>query len=119
MLKKFFLVLSIGLIILAGVKVEAADVYVGTSSATGWDCYVMTETIQRFNGDMDYGGETYCLYNVTLKMITRSGNVRYLDYTFHIGNFPMWFENSQGYKRRVTQKDTPIEWNMHNVIKNY
>ena len=119
MVKNILTAAIVGLIICAGVKAEARDVYVGTSSATGWDCYIMTDTIKRYNGDMDYGGDTAYTQKATLKMVTGSGNVQYLDYTFHVGNFPMWFENSQGYRGRVTRNDTPIEWNMHQVMKNY
>ena len=121
MLKKLLMAAIVGVaIIFAGLQnqVEARDIYVGTSNATGWDCYAITETFRRYNGDMDRGGETAYTYTATLKMITRNGNVKYLDYTFHAGNFPLWFENSQGYRGRVTSS-TPIEWQLYQVISNY
>ena len=122
MLKKLFLVMLVGLAVVfvsSDNKVEARDVYVGTSPATGWDCYAMTETFHRYDGDINYGGETAYTYTATLKMVTGSGGVRYLDYTFHIGNFPMWFENSQGYKGITSSTSTPIEWQLFLVISNY
>lgn len=116
MLKKFFAVAILGVaLIFAGAqnKVEARDIFVGTSSATGWDCYVMTETFQRLVG-------ARLNYEVTLKMITRSGNVRYLDYTIGLGGgYPIWYRNSQGYSGEITQYGTPIEWNMYQTLRKY
>ncbi len=122
MLKKSLLILIAGFVLIfAGAqnKVEARDVFVGTSNTTGWDCYAVTESFRRYEGNMAYGGETAYTYTATLKMVTRSGNTQYLDYTFHVGNFPMWFENSQGYSGRATQNGTPIEWNLFQVLASY
>ena len=46
MAKKIFMAAVVGLIICAGVKAEAADIYVGMSPATGFECCVMTNTIR-------------------------------------------------------------------------
>ena len=113
MLKKFFLVLIVGLAITcAGIdKAEAAEIYVGTSPATGWECYVMTETISR-----EYDN-TY----VTLKMYTNNGNARYLNYTFWYDpqSDVMRFYNDSDYGGIVNRYETPIEWEMVQVIRNY
>ena len=118
MLKKIFAVAILGVaLIFAGAqnKVEAKDIFVGTSPATGWDCYIMTETIQTHKGARES-------YSATLKMITGSGNVKYLDYSFwytYEDGFPVYFSNSQGYQGRLSQYDTPIEYQMYKVIGQY
>ena len=113
MLKKMFFVLIVGIAITcAGItKAEASDVYVGTSPATGWDCYVMTETISRSGN-----GTTY----VTLKMITNNGNERYSDYRFWYDSQRdiMRFSN-ESYSGIANRYETPIEWEMLQVIRNY
>ena len=107
MLKNFFATILLAMIILFCSQnnfVEAKDIYVGTSDATGWDCYVMTETLVEESSDR---------FGVNLKMVTRSKEVKYLSYMFwrdSIGS--SWhFKNSQGYSGMVSG-DTPIEWNM-------
>lgn len=114
MLKKFFLAAVVGLIICAGVKVEAADVYVGKSDATGWVCYIMTDTINcRWEGNM-------AISTATLKMRDDYGTSHYLDYTFYDfrgQGVDLRFENSQGYSGEVHPSDTPIEWGMYEVIR--
>ena len=80
---------------------EAYDYYVGTSSATGWKCYVMTETFRETG--------SYWNFKVTLKMVTNSGKVKYLDYTFWLKNREVYFSNSQGYSSTVNGNTTPIE----------
>ena len=120
MLKKLLMAAILGFaIIFAGLQhqVEARDIYVGTSNATGWKCYVMTETIRHPN---------IRRYYVTLKMITRSGNVKYIDYEFWIEK-KRWeddkeyvtFKNSQGYKGKVNYRGTRIEWEMWQIVKKY
>ena len=90
---------------------EAYDHFVGTSQATGWDCYVMTETIGRSN-DVTY---------VTLKMVKSNGSVSYLDYRFWYDSSrdAMRFSNDQGYSGIANRYETPIEWEMVQVIRNY
>ena len=80
---------------------DARDVFVGTSNATGWDCYIMTETIH---------GRYQQKCHVTLKMISDSGSVNYLNYTFWSDGY---FKNSQGFEGKVSRHETPIEWNMY------
>ena len=113
MLKKMLLVLIVGLAVTcAGIaKAEASDVYVGTSTSTALDCYVMTETISR-NDDITY---------VTLKMIAANGNVRYSDYRFWYDSKRdvTRFSNNGGYKGIANRYATPIEWEIFKVIKNY
>ena len=106
MLKKFFATMFFAVIIFAGNNFASAqDVYVGTSNTTGWDCYLMTETIR---GDSRNR-------HVTLKMVTRSGNVKYLNYYFFIQDHRILFENSRGYSG-VVNSSTPIEQNMWNAM---
>ena len=116
MLKKILMAGILAVALIFGTtpqQAEARDIYVGTSNATGWDCYVMTETFKRLVG-------ARLNYEVTLKMITGSGNVRYLDYTIGLGGgYPIWYRNSQGYSGEITQYGTPIEWNMYQTLRNY
>ncbi len=92
-------------------KAEAYDHFVGNSEATGWDCYVITESIER---DYDV---TY----VTLKMITNYGNERYLGYRFWYDSRSdvMRFANDEGYSHSVNRYETPIEWAMLQVIRQF
>lgn len=111
MFRKIFSTLILAAVIFIGSQnfVEARDVYVGTSNTTGWDCYLMTETMS--------GDSRAC--HVTLKMVTQSGRVSYLNYFIFIQDHHILFENSQGHSGRVTQYGTPIEWNMYRVIEQY
>jgi len=93
---------------------KAQDVYVGTSNITGWHCYVMTETVR---GDYN---QHRAVIEATLKMVTNSGNVKYLYYTFRqVGGWPWSFKTSQGYEGEVDPYVTPIEYKSLNVAKNY
>ena len=116
MLKKFFIAAIVGLIICAGVKVEAADVYVGKSGTTGYECYVMTDTIWRTSE------HRMLILSATLKMVDRYGDNHYLDYKFYAldgGNENVQFTNSDGFSGLATPEDTPIEWAMYTVIRDY
>ena len=115
MLKKFFMTtILLGALIFnaAPNSAEAYDRYVGNSPATGWDCYVMTETISRSGSNG---------YYVTLKMITRNGNTRYLDYRFWYDyRIKGWrFSNDEGFSGIADSYETPIEWEVVRVINNY
>ena len=114
MLKKVFVTAVFTALILLGStaeKVSAQDVWVGTSPATGWQCYVMTETARAIND---------ASVEVTLKMVKKSGNVEYLHYVFWTdyvnGTF---FKNSQGFSGVVDQYKTPIEYNAMRVAFRY
>ena len=110
MLKNFLAILALGFAMLFNGNAEARDVYVGTSSVTGRDCYVMTETIVNRT---DAGRNI----DVTLKMVRKSdGNVQYLDYTF-IERDDVYFRNSQGFSGTVDEYETPIEWKMYQFIR--
>lgn len=116
MFKKFFLAAIVGLVICAGIKVEAADVYVGQSPATGYECYLMTESVRHRNE------HRMLLTFATLKMVDGYGNVSYLDYTFYDldGDYhDVEFSNSQDYRGMVTPRDTPIEWAMYTTSRDY
>ena len=114
MLKNFLMVLVVGIVVTcAGItKAEAAEVYVGTSPSTGWECYVLTNTIERTED-----GTTF----VTLKMYKRNGNAGYLGYSFWYDSYNdvMRFENAEGYTGIANRYETPIEWEMIQVIRNY
>lgn len=116
MFKKIFLAAIFSLIICAGIKVEAADIYVGNSPATGFDCYVLTDSVRHRNE------HRMLLTFATLKMVNRYGDVQYLDYTFYDldGDYvDVEFSNSQGYRGLATAQDTPIEWAMYTVCRDY
>lgn len=110
----FAVTLIFGLIFAQLPTAQASDYYVGTSNATGMDCYLMTQTITKL-----WTTETGKGFSVTLKMVGRS--VQYLDYELKIRyNGSYYFENSQGYSGAATRYGTPIEWNMCNYIaRNY
>ena len=76
MLKNVLITATSCLILCAGVKAEAAQIYVGMSPVTGYECYVLTDTIERYNEH---------------RMVITS----------------------------ATPQDTPIEWAMYTVIKDY
>jgi len=110
MFKKFFsAVLLAAVLIFSRNFAQAQDVYVGTSNATGWDCYIMTETIQHFDGGIK---------KATLKMVTQSKNVKYLNYRFEWDAMIVGyhFSNSSGFSGIVDRYSTPIEWSMLQVI---
>jgi hypothetical protein len=90
---------------------EAYDHFVGTSESTGWECFVMTETIERSNGS------TF----VTLKMVKPNGSVSYLDYKFWYDSSRdvMRFSNNQGFSGIANRYETPIEWEMVQVIRQF
>lgn len=115
MLKKFFFATIFGLtLVLASAQAEASDVFVGKSDATGYVCYIMTETIScRWEGNM-------AISTATLKMLDDYGTAHYLDYTFYDfrgQGADLRFENSQGYGGEVTPRNTPIEWGMYEIIR--
>lgn len=90
---------------------EAYDQFVGTSSATGWQCYVMTESISRQN-DTTF---------VTLKMVKSNGSAIYLGYRFWYDSSSdvMRFSNDEGFSGIANKYETPIEWEMVQVIRNF
>lgn len=104
--------LGLALIFTAAPTAEAHDQFVGTSNATGWDCYVITESISR-----DADGTTYA----TLKMVRRNGSVSYLGYRFWYDSSRdvMRFASDEGYSGIANRYETPIEWEMVKVIRQY
>lgn len=117
MLKKFFLAtLVVGLMICAGAKVEAAEVYVGTSPVTNNKCYVLTDTINH-----DYE-ERMIIYSATLKTVDRYGDKHFIDYKFYSldgDTDNVQFVNSDGFKGIADSYETPIEWAMFLFVKDY
>ena len=111
MFKKILAVAILGLALTFGGKAEAYDYYVGTSETTGWECYVMTETVERSN-DTTF---------VTLKMVKPNGRVSYLDYRFWYDSSRdvMRFSNDEGFSGIANKYETPIEWEMLQVIRQY
>ena len=120
MFKKFLMAAIVGLIICAGVKVEAESVYVGKSDVTDCVCYILTDTITfRQEGKM-------VVSKATLEMREGAGNGKlptyYVDYTFYY--YPGYadeprFENSQGYSGIADPYNTPIEWAMYEFIREH
>jgi hypothetical protein len=119
MIRNVLLTAIVSLIICAGVTAEAnSAVYVGKSDATGFTCYILTDTIT-------YQKEgKLVISTATLEMREGSGNgnlpTHYLDYTFYF--YPGYadeprFENSQGYSGIADPYNTPIEWAMFEVIR--
>lgn len=112
MFKSFICAAIFSLIFCAG-TCAAADIYVGTSPATGRNCFIITETIGRTcDGHMFLG-------KATLKTVNAKGDIRYIEYEFFAQNGDVRCTNSEGYDGSVTEQDTPIEWAMYKFIKDY
>ena len=85
-MKKMLMAAALGLaIIFSAPQAEAYEHFVGTSEATGWDCYVLTESIYREDD----------VTHVTLEMVTQNGNYRWLGYRF-------WYDSSRDVMRSIT-----------------
>lgn len=116
MLKKFFVATIACLIACVTFKAQAAEIYAGNSPATGWNCYVLTDSIRRVNEhDM-------LITYVTLKMVDGSVRSQYLNYTFfdlYGDGIDVEFTNTQGYRGVISPTDTPIEWAMYKVCMDY
>ncbi len=116
MIKKFLAAAIVGVIICAGVKVEAAEIFAGTSPATGYNCYVLTNTISRKNE------HRMLIISATLKTVDQYGDAHYLDYKFFDldgDSIDVDFTNSQGFSGKATAENTPIEWAMYTIIREY
>ena len=87
---------------LAVSDVEASDRYVGTSDTTGFQCYLVEDSV-----DYDHDNVSF---TCTLKMVSpKTGNVQFLYYDFwHVKKEGWYFKNSQGYSNKVSGH-TPIE----------
>ena len=114
-MKKFLFAATLifGIIFAQLPAAQASDVFVGTSPATGMDCYLMTETVTKYCTTENGKG-----FNARLKMVGRT--VQYLDYELFIRyNGTCRFSNSS-YSGEATPSGTPIEWNMCKYIaQNY
>ena len=86
-------------------SITNADIFVGNSPSTGYDCYIMKNTMQK----LPQSNDTFFL---TLKMITPAGEIKYLNYEFNLnGNF-----KSDHYSTKASV-ETPIEWNIWQVLR--
>ena len=116
-MKKFLLAAIFGLtIVFATAPAQAAEIFVGTSTATGWNCYVLTDSVRHKDE------HRLLITYATLKMVDSSGVAKYLDYTFFDldGDFDgVEFSNEDGFRGMVTPQDTPIEWAMYTVCREY
>lgn len=110
-MKKFLLAGAVifGVVFAQLPTAHASDYYVGTSSVTGMECYLMTHTITELRRYSD--GGRFC---ARLKMV--GATVEYLDYELDIGTSGCMFRNTAGYSGAVTPHATPIEWNMCQYI---
>ncbi|MBR2773513.1 MAG: hypothetical protein IKD73_00815 [Selenomonadaceae bacterium] len=116
MAKNLFMAVVVGLILCAGVKAEAAEIFVGTSPATGYNCFVLTNTISRENE------HRMLISSAVLKMVDQYGAAHNLTYTFFDLDgdaIDVEFTNTQGFSGKATPQDTPIEWAMYTVINDY
>ena len=111
-MKKMLMAAALGLaLIFSAPQAEAYEHFVGTSEATGWDCYVLTESIYREDD----------VTHVTLEMVTQNGNYRWLGYRFWYDSSRdvMRFANDEGYSGIVNRYETPIEWEMLQVVRQF
>ena len=106
-MKRFMFILA--MLFMFNANVEARDIYVGTSPATGYDCYVMTETINKPNSSNFW---------VTLKMRVYEDEVQYLNYEFWYDERDRrtHFSNNQGFVGIADQNETPIEYNIARYV---
>ena len=83
--------------------VEARDVYVGTSDTTGYDCYLVRDSVS-------YNDSEYKSFSCKLKMVSpSSGEVHFLYYDFWLDEDHYYhFKNSQGFSGRADDR-CPIE----------
>jgi hypothetical protein len=95
---------------------ESEDLYVGTSPATGWECYIVTESIKRLRS----------IDLAVLRMVKQNGDVSYLHYQFWFDkdNNIMKFNNDSAIFEEIQSQildkyETPIEWEMWQTIKKY
>ena len=116
MKKIFFAALIVGLIICAGVKAEAAEIFVGRPSYGDYDCYVLTDTIDSYNeARME-------IFSVTVKAVDSYGGAIFIDYKFFAldgGEDNVQFTNSDGDSGIADRYDTPLEWAIYEVVKDY
>ena len=116
MLKKFLPILFATFILTVASfqnSAKASDIWVGTSNATGWECYIVTESIRHW-GESD-------INLATLKMVAKDNSVRQLEYRFwwDFNINEVRFSNSQGFEGIADANETPIEWRMWQVITNH
>lgn len=110
-MKKFLMLAVLGFALVFAGRAEAYDHFVGTSETTGWDCYVITESVSR-DDNLTY---------VTLKMIDGYGKPHYLGYRFWYDSSRdvMRFANDEGYSGIANRYETPIEWEMIQVARQF
>lgn len=116
MLKKFFCTAIVSLIICAGVKVEAEEIFIGTAPITDYKCYVLTDTINR-----DYE-DHLVIISATMKTVDCYGDENFIDYKFYAidgDTENVQFTNSDGAKGMANSFDAPIEWEMYLIIRDY
>lgn len=92
---------------------DASDYWVGTSPATGWQCYVMTETIRHVDPTVD-------AILVTLKMVDKDSKIQRLEYRFAYEDRNggiVHFKNEHGFSGVAHPNKTPIEWKMWQAIR--
>ena len=114
MLRNFFTAILVGLIICAGVKVEASEIFVGNDNDC--DCYVLTDTVYRTNE------HRMVITSVTIKAVSNYGHEDFIDYKFFAldgGDEDVQFTNSDGDKGIATEYDTPLEWAIYMLIRDY
>ena len=114
MWRNFFAAVIVGLIICAGNVADAEEIYVGNDN--GCDCYVLTDTIYRTNE------HRMVIISVTLKTVGNFGDEDFIDYKFFAldgGDEDVQFINSDGDRGIANEYDTPIEWAMYMIIRDY
>lgn len=114
MLRNFFAAVIVGLIICASSVACAEEIYVGNDNDR--DCYVLTDTIYRTNE------HRMVIISVTLKTVDNFGSEDFIDYKFFAldgGDEDVQFTNSNGDKGIANEYDTPLEWKIYTLIRDY
>lgn len=105
-MKKFVLISAIIFALMFGQNnpVAAYNYDVGIYPESGLRGYLMTETIKKY-----YGG-----FRCTV-VCYPSNRPYYIDYRFWLSNGSFYFENSDGYSERVSNR-TPVEQKVCNAV---
>lgn len=105
MLKKIILLMILALSVISfPTQAKAEEVYIGTSPATGRDCYIITQSIRWQNRRV---------VNLSLATYLQGKDPVYISYTFreYAQGRGVEFSNRHGFSGWIDKYETPIEYN--------
>lgn len=89
-------------------KAQGMKLLLGKSEITGRTCYLLYDSIH-INGDKSV--------NCKIEMVKSKNDVKYLEYRFYGDNL-MKFTTNEGFDGAVSEKETPIEYNIMRALQN-